>query len=118
MIESPGLYCSKGTPLTRIVYNLSPAQVLFGKQLRDTLPQLDKSVMIFENDQVRNQWHQVWSAKEEAIRARLVHTCEHFKPKSRELAPLKEGSSVLIHNQNKSSERPNKWDRQEVIIES
>jgi hypothetical protein len=40
--------------------NLSPAHVLLGRQLRDTLPQLDKS---------RNQ---AWSAKEDAIRPRLM----------------------------------------------
>ena len=98
--------------------NLSPAQVLLGRQLRDTLPQLDKSRMVFENDQVRSQWHQAWSAKEDAIRARLVSTCEKLEPNSRELTPLMVGDKVLIQNQVKSSGRPNKWDRQGVIIAS
>ena len=96
--------------------NLSPAQVLLGRQLRDTLPQLDKSRMIFENRQVRSQWHQAWSAKENAIRARLVRTCENLEPHSRELIPLMVGDKVLIQNQVRSSGRHNKWDRQGVII--
>ena len=49
--------------------NLSPAEVLFGKTLRDTMPQMSKSVQIFENNQIHSQWHQAWAAKEDAIRA-------------------------------------------------
>ena len=92
--------------------------MLLGRQLRDTLPQLDKSLMIFENDQIRTQWHQAWSAKEDAIRVRLMRTCENLEPKSRELTPLKEGDRVLVQNQVKSSGRPNKWDRQGIIVAS
>ena len=95
---------------------LSPAQVLFGRQLRDTLPTLNKSVMIFENKDICNQWHEAWAAKEDAIRVRLVRSCENLEPGSRELVALKEGDKVLVQNQAKSSGRPNKWDRQGVII--
>ena len=95
---------------------LSPAQVLFGRSLRDAMPQLDKSVMIFESDQIHNQWHQAWSAKEEAIRTRLVRSCEDLEEGSKELPALREGDSVFIQNQDKSSGRPNKWDRQGKIV--
>ena len=97
---------------------LSPAEVLFGKGLRDALPQLSKSVQIFESDQIHDQWHQVWAAKEEAIRARLVRSCEQLEMGSRELPSLREGDQVLIQNQDKSSGRPDKWDRQGTIIAS
>jgi len=95
---------------------LSPAQVLFGRQLKDTLPTLDKSVMVFENKDICNQWHEAWAAKEDAIRVRLVRSCENLEPGSRELIALKEGDRVLIQNQAKNRGRPNKWDRQGVII--
>jgi len=95
---------------------LSPAEVLFGRRLRDSLPQLDKSVMIFESGQIHNQWHQAWKAKEEAIRVRLVRSCEQLESKSKELPPLREGDCVFVQNQNKSYGRPNKWDRQGRII--
>ena len=97
---------------------LSPAQVLFGRPLNDTLPRLDKSVMIFENNKVCSQWHEAWSAKEEAIRARLIRTCENLEPNSHELTQLEMGDSVMIQNQKKSSGRPNKWDRQGVVVAS
>ena len=44
---------------------LSPAEVLFGHPLRDAMPKLDKSVMVFESGQIHNQWHQAWAAKED-----------------------------------------------------
>ena len=67
---------------------LSPAQILFGRRLRDGLPQLNKSDMIFDNDQVHSQWHESWSAKEAAIRSRLVRNCEKLEANSKELKPL------------------------------
>ena len=64
---------------------LSPAQIIFGRPLRDSMPQLDKAIPIFESSQLHNQWHQAWSAKEEAIRSRLVRSCENLEKGSREL---------------------------------
>jgi len=98
--------------------NLSPAEVLFGKTLRDTMPQMSKSVQIFENNQIHSQWHQAWAAKEDAIRARLVRSCEKLEMGSKELPPLREGDQVMIQNQDKSGGRPNKWDRQGTVIAS
>jgi hypothetical protein len=95
---------------------LSPAEVLFGRRLRDSMPQLDKSVMVFESQQVHSQWHQAWAAKEDAIRARLVNSCEQLEEHSKELPPLREGDHVFIQNQSRSVSRPNKWDRQGKVV--
>ena len=95
---------------------LSPAEVLFGHTLRDSMPQLNKNVTIFESDQIHNQWHQAWSAKEEAIQSRLVRYCEEFGPKSKELPALREGDNVFVQNQDRSIARPTKWDRQGRVI--
>ena len=95
---------------------LRPAEVLFGRRLRDSMPQLDKSVMIFESSQIHNQWHKAWSAKEEAIRSRLVHSCEKLESGSKELPRLHIGDHVFIQNQDKGSQRPNKWDKQGKVI--
>ena len=97
---------------------LSPAEVLFGRCLRDAMPQLDKSVAIFESDQIHSQWHQAWAAKEEAIRTRLVRSCEQLEMGSRELPSLREGDHVFIQNQDKSNGRPTKWDRQGTVVAS
>ena len=95
---------------------LSPAQIIFGRVLRDSMPQLDKSVPIFESDRLHNQWHEAWSAKEQAIRTRLFRSCENLEVGSRELPILREGDAVLIQNQDKSSPHQKKWDRQGVVI--
>lgn len=35
-------------------FKLSPAEVLFGRNLKDAMPKVDKSVMIFESDKINN----------------------------------------------------------------
>ena len=87
---------------------LSPADILFGRQLRDGLPQLDKSKMIHKNAQLHEQWHQGWAAKESAIRSRLVRSCERLEANSRELEPLREGDSVFVQNQDPGTSRSRK----------
>ena len=95
---------------------LSPAQVLFGHPLRDALPQLDKSLMVFENEDIHNQWHQAWRAKEMAIRSRLVRSCKRLEEHSKELPLLREGDSVFVQNQNPASSKPGKWDREGTVV--
>ena len=95
---------------------LSPAEVLFGRVLPDSMPQLAKEVPIFGSDMIHTQWHQAWEAKEEAIKARLVRSCEQLEPGSNELPPLREGNQVFIQNQSKINGRQTKWDRQGTII--
>ena len=95
---------------------LSPADILFGRQLRDGLPQLDKSKIIHKNPQLHEQWHQGWAAKESAIRSRLVRSCERLEANSRELEPLREGDSVFVQNQDPGTSRSKKWDRQGIIV--
>ena len=98
------------------ICRLSPAEVLFGRTLRDSLPQLDKSVIIHESDQIHSQWHDAWKAKEQAIKSRMLLSCEGLEKGSHELLTLREGDKVFIQNQIKSDGRPNKWDRQGTVI--
>ena len=91
---------------------LSPAEVLFGRTLKDSLPRLDKSRMIFDNGQIHEQWHQAWAAKESALKSRLVRNCEKLHIHSKELEPLREGDSVFIQNQDLATKRSTKWDKQ------
>ena len=95
---------------------LSPAEILFGRTLKDAIPQLDKSKMVFENDQIHSQWHDAWAAKEEAIRSRLVRASERLEEHSKELEPLFQGDKVFVQNQDASSRDYKKWNRQGVIV--
>ena len=96
--------------------SLSPAEILFGRPLRDGMPLVRKSTMIFDNKYVRSQWHESWAAKETAMRSRLVRNCENLEAHSKELQPLREGDSVFIQNQDPSSRRSKKWDRQGIVV--
>ena len=56
--------------------NMSPGEVLFGRPLKDAMPQLDKSA-IFESSQIHPTWHEAWAEKE-----RRRHTkpgCRNWK---------------------------------------
>ena len=96
--------------------HLSPAQILFGRTLRDGIPQLKKSVMIFNNDQISTEWQDHWRSKENALRNRLVKNCERLTEHSKPLKPLREGDAVLIQNQIPNSTRSKKWDRQGTVV--
>ena len=46
---------------------LSPAQILLGRNLKDSLPYIRKSIMAYNNPQISNIWRDAWSKKEEAL---------------------------------------------------
>ena len=94
---------------------LSPAQILLGRPLRDTLPCISKDVMIFNNSEVLPQWKEAWIAKEEALKARYVKSLENLSEHSRPLPILEHGDQVIIQNQ--SGRFPKKWDKSGVVVE-
>ena len=51
--------------------NLSPAQIIFGRPLRDALTFLNR-LEKFSNPNVPPLWHHVWAGKEEALRTRIT----------------------------------------------
>lgn len=94
---------------------LSPVEILFGRQLRDSLPRIEKHVDIFHNPQLSTSRRTAWKYKEEALKARYVKSMEHLNEHFQLLQPLKVGDNVLIQNQ--TGNRPNKWDHSEVVVE-
>ena len=95
--------------------NLSPAQIIFGRPLRDTLSFVNR-LEKFSNPNIRPLWREAWQAKEDALRTRLTRTTEALQAHSRPLRPLSVGERVLLQNQQGS--HPNKWDRSGVIVDS
>ena len=95
---------------------LSPAQILLGHPLRDTLPYITKDIMVFNNPDIHPQWKEAWKAKEDALKARYMKTLETLSEHSRSLPPLRHGDHVLIQNQ--SGRFPKKWDKSGVIVET
>ena len=95
--------------------NLSPAQIIFGRPLRDTLSLVNK-LEKFSNPHIRPFWRQAWATKAEALRTRLPRTTESLTSHSRTLRPLAIGERVFIQNQRGT--HPTKWDRSGTVVES
>ena len=95
--------------------NLSPAQIIFGRPLRDSLSFVN-CLEKFSNTHIRPLWRQAWAAKEKALRTRITYTTESLKAHSSPLCPLTLGKRVFLQNQ--QGQNPTKWDRSGVAVES
>ncbi|XP_032241925.1 uncharacterized protein K02A2.6-like [Nematostella vectensis] len=65
--------------------SLSPAQIIFGRPLRDTLAFVNRQEK-FSNPHIRPLWRQAWAAKEDALRTRISRTTE-FPQRARATPP-------------------------------
>lgn len=93
---------------------LSPAQVLFGRPLRDAFSFVNRCPK-FKNPAIQPIWRDAWAAKENALRTRFARSVEKLNSHVRQLPQLHTGVRVFIQNQN--GPHPNKWDRSGVILE-
>ena len=94
---------------------LSPAEIVFGRKLRDTLPRIDKSLNVFFNPQFRSEWRNAWDQKEIALQQRYRGCQDRLSEHTKLLPKLGEGDRVLIQNQRGT--KPTKWDRTGTIVE-
>lgn len=94
---------------------LSPAEIVFGRKLRDTMPRVDKSVNIFFNSHVRPTWTKAWEEKELALRTRYQSCQKRLAEHSKALPSLEVGDRVSVQNQ--TGNKPTKWDRTGTIVE-
>ena len=97
------------------VTKLSPAEIIFGRKLRDSLPRINKKENIFFNAQFRASWRDAWKQKEMALRTRYQGCQKRLEEHSKALPPLRVGDRVSIQNQ--YGRRPNKWERTGTIVE-
>ena len=93
---------------------LSPAQVLFGRPLRDAFSFLNRCPK-FKNPAIQPIWREAWAAKEDALRTRFARSVEKLNSHARQLPKLQAGERVFIQIQN--GPHPNKWDRSGVVLE-
>jgi len=95
--------------------HLSPAQIVFGKPLRDVfgfISRLEK----FKNPNIRPLWREAWEQKEEALRQRFHHSAEQRNVHAHPLPPLNLGDKCYIQNQ--AGNFPKRWDRSGTIVET
>ena len=97
------------------VTKLSPAEIVFGRKLRDTMPRIDKTINIFFNKAVKPTWTDAWEKKELAMRTRYQGCQKRLAEHSKSLPNLDVGDRVSVQNQ--SGNKPNKWDRSGTVVE-
>ena len=88
---------------------MSPAQVIFGRQIRDFTP------VVPGKYRPRDEWRQVMEKREEALCKRHMKCCETLSEHTVRLPPLKVADAVRIQNQ--SGNHPRKWDKTGVVVE-
>ena len=93
----------------------SPAEVLFGRKLCDTLPVFGENRTPFSDENVLPLWREGWQLKERALRSRAVKNVEALSKRSRDLPALRDGDKVFIQNQ--TGNHPKKWDRTGTVTE-
>ena len=94
--------------------NLSPAQVMFGRPLRDAFSFLNR-LEKFSNPNIRPTWREAWQEKETALRQRYHRTSEALTKHSRAMPPLSVGDRCYVQNQ--AGNFPKRWDRSGTIVE-
>ena len=98
----------RNTPLQGI--GLSPAQILYGRNLKDCLPSQQDALC------VRNEWRIAADDRERALRNRHVKAMETYNEHTTELPDLHENDYVAIQNGNGS--HPKRWDRTGRVMEA
>ena len=102
-----GILQHRNTPLRDL--QLSPAQLVFAREMRDALPG-ESGRYVF-----RKEWMVAQREREQAGRQRLAQDLERWSRGSRELPPLSVGSSVLVQNQ--VGARSKAWEMSGTVVE-
>ena len=88
---------------------LSPAQIIYGRVLRDFLPLQPGKF------QPRPEWRQAAQAREATYAKRHIQKAEQLSRGSKPLPPLQPGDHVAIQNQ--TGTNPRQWSQTGVVIE-
>ena len=109
----------RNTPVSGI--GMSPAYMMFGRQLRDALPSSpttwEPSTMSY-HDRYGPQskvWREIKHARELAHARKQAKVIERYDANAKPLMPLSVGDSVSVQNQ--TGTKPLRWDRTGVVVE-
>jgi hypothetical protein len=90
---------------------LSPAQVLFGRPVKDFMP------IIPGKFRPQEGWRLVQEDREKALRLRYCRGKEKWSEHTKKLPKLSVGDRVLIQNQMGTPKVAKRWDRSGVVLE-
>ena len=102
------LLAHRNTPCP--VSGLSPAQIVFGRVLRDFLPLQPGKF------QPRREWRQAADLREAAYAKRHLKKAEQLSRGTKHLPPLHPGDCVAVQNQ--TGNNPRQWFKTGVVIEA
>ncbi|KAK7086801.1 hypothetical protein SK128_015743 [Halocaridina rubra] len=77
---------------------MSPAQIVFGKNLRD-LQLVAPGMQVFTSPAVHPIWRQTWKQQEEALHLRFAKQVDNLQCNTRLQSPLTPGDRVLLQNE-------------------
>jgi hypothetical protein len=97
----------RNTPLPGL--EVSPAQLLYGRVLRDHMPSLPDVLRI------RKEWTIMAEDRERALANRHMSSMERYNSHSKSLPPLQVGDTVSVQNQ--TGNHPLRWDKTGRIVE-
>ena len=97
----------RNTPIQDL--NISPAQLLYGRTLRDHLPSMSEALRI------RPEWSRLAEDRERALAKRHIMNMERYDEHTKTLPPLHKGDTVFLQNQ--SGPHPKRWDKTGLITE-
>ena len=92
---------------------LSPAQVVFGRPIRDLLPMAPQT-QVFHSQAVHPVWRETWAQQEEALRLRFAKQVDDLGVHTRALPALSPGDTVRLQNQ--TGPHGKRWDRTGVVV--
>ena len=88
---------------------VSPAQILFGRELRDFTPCPPGK------GRLREEWRIIAEDRERALARKHRKDLERLEAHTRELGELEIGQSVCVQNQ--VGNKPGRWDKTGIIVE-
>lgn len=95
------------------INKLSPAQIIFGRSLKDALPIKQRS-QIFSNDDNLPAWKELWKQRQTTLENRALKLIETLNAHTRDLQPLTQGDTCRIQNQH--GNHPTRWDKLELLL--
>ncbi|XP_066933557.1 uncharacterized protein [Clytia hemisphaerica] len=92
----------------------SPAEVIFGRPLRDVLP-VKPPTQLRTHDSVKPSWKHLWRLREEELLNRSAKQMDTLTERTRPLDPLHIGDTCRIQNQ--TGRYPRQWHKLGMIVE-
>lgn len=88
---------------------LSPSQMLFGRNLRESIPFTEQALKI------RPEWKSLLDDRERALAKRHIRAMERYDEHARPLVELNVGDKVLVQNQHGFNAK--RWDKTGTVVD-